>query len=394
MVAGAPIIQRTLLFTLAALLGAVTRPVPAKAQITPTFNDVPYAVVPLDAGGTMTVFLDVYMPTAGTPPHPLLLWIHGGGWQGGTHNNVPAMALQLRDQGFFVASVNYRLSGSAVFPAQIHDVKGAVRFLRANAATYSLDVNRFGSWGTSAGGHLSALLATSGDAPALEGTSGGNLAFSSAVQAAVDFFGPTDILNMQLDVTTPPGGAFNHDDPGSPESHLVGWDAPGQGIGNIRANLANPTPPYPALVQLCMQVNPITWLTPGDPPLFISHGTSDTAVPIRQSVRLCDAMYAANLYRDYRPVTGAGHGPLGATTEAAARAFLMHRLTLIPSVPGDLNCDGILSAADLEPMVLALMNPAGHTAAFPSCDIGRADCNSDQRLDGGDIRAFVEMLVP
>ena len=82
---------------------------------------------------------------------------------------------------------------------------------------------------------------------ALEGTSGGNAAFSSRVQATVNYFGPTDIININLDVTTPPGSTLNHDAPTSPESKLVGWDAPGQGIGDIRANLSNPAAPYPAL---------------------------------------------------------------------------------------------------------------------------------------------------
>ncbi len=154
-------------------------------------------------------------------------------------------------------------------------------------------------------------------------TSGGNLAFSSRVQASVDYFGPTDILNINLDVTSPPGSGINHDDPGSPESHLVGWDDPGDGIGDIRANIGNPNPPYPALVTLCNQVNPITWLTSDDPPIFIGHGNVDTSVPIEQRARLADTMLPVGVFQDYRSVNGAGHGFLSNATDASARNFLL-----------------------------------------------------------------------
>ncbi len=125
-----------------------------------------------------------------------------------------------------VASVDYRLTSQAglygafpvTFPAQIEDVKGAIRFLRANAGTYGLDPTRFGAWGSSAGGHLAALVGTSGGVAALEGTTGGNLAFSSSVQAVCGWFGPIDVLQMNPDVTTPPGSGIDHDATTSPES--------------------------------------------------------------------------------------------------------------------------------------------------------------------------------
>lgn len=299
----------------------------AAAQ-TPTHPDLAYATL-----GTQQLKLDLYIPATGSPPYKVWINIHGGAWISGSKLPLPGLASQALQQGFAVASIDYRLTSQAaqfapfpvIFPAQIHDVKGAVRWLRANAATYQLDVNRFGSAGTSAGGHLSALLATSGGVAALEGDVGGNLGFSSSVQAAIDFFGPTDILNMGLDVTTPPGSGVDHDAPDSPESRLVGWTGPGQGIGDIRAHLNDPTPPYPTLVALCDQANSITWVDANDPPMFIGHGTNDTTMPTNQSTRLSAALFAAGVPHDYRAVPLAGHG-LGGPIDPVAIAFMKEKL--------------------------------------------------------------------
>src|SRR5262249_38247477 len=131
--------------------------------------------------------LDLYVPKSDTPL-PLVIWVHGGGWQDG---NNPAM--QLLKSGYAVASINYRLSQHAVFPAQIEDCKAAVRLLRANAKKYNLNPDAFGAWGASAGGHLVALLGTSGEVKELEGEVGESKDTSSRVQAVVDFYGPTDL---------------------------------------------------------------------------------------------------------------------------------------------------------------------------------------------------------
>lgn len=363
----------------------------AAAQITPTHNDVLFGVAPRDAGGTVPLFIDIYIPPGGSGPFPVLVWIHGGGWSGGTHNNPPPAAQLLLMRGIAIASISYRLSGEAIFPAQIHDVKGAVRFIRANAQTYNFNPARVGSWGSSAGGHLSALLGMSGGVAPLEGVSGGNLGYSSRVQACVDYFGPTDILHMNPDVTTPPGSTLDHDSPGSPESHLVGWDDPGQGIGNIRANLSNPAAPYPALVTMCNQVNPVTWVTPDDPPTFIGHGMADTLVPLNQSTRLAIALQTAGLAHEYRQIAGAGHGSLGASTDQAVVAFLASIL-LAQNLPGDLNCDGSVGVSDIGAFVLALTNPAGYAAQFPNCSINNADLNQDGTVSVADIGPFVALL--
>lgn len=319
-------IAPTLLSTAAALCGALSAP--AFAQLTPTHPDLVYAVV-----GPQPLRLDLYLPAGAPTPRPTLIYIHGGGWANGDKAPLPPLGALALNQGFAVASINYRLTSQAAqfapepvtFPAQIHDVKGAVRWLRANAGVYGLDASRFASFGPSAGGHLCALLATSGDAPEIEGAVGGNLGFSSRVQAAIDFFGPTDLLNMQPDVLIPPGSVVDHDDPSSGESKLIGWSLPGQGIGDIRANLNNPVAPYPALVELCNWANPITWVDAGDPPMFIGHGTNDNVVPVRQSTRLSAALFAAGVEHDFRAVPLAGHGLSGPINDVAV-AFLRAKL--------------------------------------------------------------------
>ncbi|TWT41974.1 Carboxylesterase NlhH [Phycisphaerae bacterium RAS1] len=366
----------------------------ATAQVTPTFNDVVWATAPRDAGGVVTLRMDIYTPVAGPPVRPLVIWIHGGGWSGGTHDTPPPAASAMLARGIALASIQYRLSGEAIFPAQIHDVKGAVRYLRANAATYGIDPNRIGCWGSSAGGHLSALLGTSGSVAVIEGNTGGNLGFSSRVIATVDYFGPTDILNMNPDVTDPPGSTIDHDAPNSPESNLVGWNDPGQGIGDIRNNLGNPNPPYPTLVTLCNQVNPITWVTPDDPPFFIAHGTADTLVPLNQSTRLATALADAGVYRTYRQIVGAGHGGFGAATENAVVDFFVGRFFGgAIGVDGDLNCDGVVDVLDINPFILALADAAGYAAAFPDCSRNSADINDDGQVNVLDINAFITLVA-
>jgi acetyl esterase/lipase len=296
---------------------------------TPTFPDLTYAIV-----GPSPLKLDLYIPTTGVAPYPTLIYIHGGGWQAGSKSQITPLCAFALQHGFAVASLDYRLTSEAAqfapepvtFPAQIFDVKGAVRWLRANATTYQLDPAKFAAFGTSAGGHLTALLATSGGVAALEGDVGGNLGFSSRVQAGVDYFGPTDLLKIADDINTPPGSTLDHDAPTSPESALLGWDGAGQGVGDIKAHLSDPTPPYPALVALANSANPITWVDASDPPLMIGHGTNDTSVPVNQSSRLSAALFAANVSHDYRAIPLATHGNLGSGMDQASFTFIVERL--------------------------------------------------------------------
>lgn len=282
----------------AALLFAVDS---TAAQVIPDFVDVPYATLHSRNG------LDIYLPDIGAGPFPVVVWIHGGAWQEGNKGSAAPYAAQLLPQGIAVVGINYRLAQDAIFPAQIHDCKAAIRWLRANAATYNLDPSRIGAWGSSAGGHLVALVGTSGNVPEAEGTVGGNLSFSSRVQAAADYFGPTDLLNINLDVTTPPGSTLNHDAPNSPESRLIGFDQAGEGIAVLRANQTNPNPPYPAKIALITLANPITHVTADDPVFYIAHGMDDTVVPRAQSTKLANALAAIGVPRTFDLVTGTGH---------------------------------------------------------------------------------------
>jgi acetyl esterase/lipase len=182
---------------------------------------------------------------------------------------------------------------SVTFPAQIHDVKGAIRALRVRVAEFNLDPARLGVWGSSAGGHLAALAGTSGGIAALEGTVGGNLQHSSRVQAVVDYYGPTELLQLTPDVTTPPGSIVDHDGPGAPGSLLIGYSLAGQGIAILRSNASNPRTPFPTYLALAREASPLCFIDGRDPPMLIVHGTADNQVAIRQSERLRDALALA-----------------------------------------------------------------------------------------------------
>ncbi len=237
-----------------------------------TFPDLAYASV------SSTQRLDLYLPPVGDGPFPLVIWVHGGGWETGDKELTAApFPLGLLDHGFALASVNYRLSGEATFPAPIHDVKAAVRWLRANAAQYRLDPNRFGAWGSSAGGHLVALLGTSTGAAALEGSELGNAGVSSRVQAVVDWFGPTDLSRLAEDAEAVGCSSLAiriHTSPQSPEARMMGA-------------------PIDDRPDLAAVANPVTYVSADDPPYLIQHGAIDCIVPLPQSDDLEGALETA-----------------------------------------------------------------------------------------------------
>jgi acetyl esterase/lipase len=194
--------------------------------------------------------------------------------------------MPLLADGYAVASIEYRLSSQAIFPAQIHDCKAAVRFLRANAARYHLDPNCFGAWGSSAGGHLAALLGTSGGVKELEG-SAGNLEQSSRVQCVCDWFGPADLTTIVAQ--SGPEIKVPHDTADCPEAHLVGGPL---GENLAKARLASPT----------------TYVNKEAPPFLIMHGDRDDAIPLAQSQQLDAALRKAGVETTLIVIHGAGHG--------------------------------------------------------------------------------------
>jgi len=223
--------------------------------------------------------LDLYLPAKTDRPLSVIVWIHGGAWLAGSKEGCPAISFVAK--GYTVASINYRLSQHAVFPAQMEDCKAAVRWLRANAEKYHLDPKHVGVWGASAGGHLVALLGTSGDVKELEG-SGGNMDQSSRVQCVVDWFGPTDFTKM--------GGS--HDDANAPEAKLIG--------GAVQENK-----------EKAAKANPITYVTKDSAPFLIMHGEEDKVVPIGQSELLDEALRKAGVECTLVRIPGNGHGGPG-----------------------------------------------------------------------------------
>ncbi|MFH1719137.1 MAG: alpha/beta hydrolase, partial [Planctomycetota bacterium] len=232
------------------------------------------------------LLLDLYLPTKWSAPLPVIVWVHGGGWRGGSKGSG-GQARPMLDRGYAVVDVGYRLSGEAIFPAQVEDCKAAVRWVRANADKYGLDPDRIGAWGSSAGGHLVAFLGTAGDVREFDTET--NREYSSRVQAVCDWFGPTDFL--QMDKYALEGSRLAHDAPNSPESQLVG--------GPIQDE------PYRSLVA---KANPITYVTKDDPPFLIMHGDKDMLVPLHQSELLHDALKQAGVETTLHVVKGAGHG--------------------------------------------------------------------------------------
>lgn len=231
------------------------------------------------------LYLDLALPTNVSPPVPVVLWLFGGAWRQGSKADRPLLRMVddfLLHHGYAIASVEYRLSHEALFPAQLEDCKAAVRWLRAVADQYHLNPHALGAWGWSSGGHLAALLGTTGMRTEFEG-SGAHRDQSSQVQAVCTFAAPTDFLQM----SQAPGQAW-HDLPDSPESRLVG--------GAIQE--------HPDRVA---RANPITYIGPETPPFLILHGAKDTLVPSNQAEVLYAALRDAHCEASLQILPDAGH---------------------------------------------------------------------------------------
>lgn len=240
---------------------------------TTVYRDLPYVT-----NGHPRQKLDLYLPQNPDDKNlPLLIWVHGGAFCMGDKGEWIGAQLAYLARGSAVASINYRLSQDAIFPAQIEDCKAAVRWLRANAAQYHLDPIRFAAWGASAGGHLAAMLGTAGNENEFD--VGENLDQSSRVQVVVDYFGPTDLSHLRS-VSL---------EAGSVESRLIGCA--------IRDN-----------PDKAGRASPVTYVTKDAPPFLIVHGDADPIVPYSQSQRLESALENAGVPVIFYTVKGGRHG--------------------------------------------------------------------------------------
>jgi len=252
--------------------------------------------------GYRPLLLDLYLPPlsgARRARPPAVLFLHGGGWALGDRKLTapafggwsPGFFQRLAAAGFAVAAADYRLSGEAVYPAQLHDAKAAVRWLRRHADGYGFDGERIVAWGTSAGAHLAALVGLTGDSPDPDPV-------SSAVTAVIDWYGPADLVALAAET----GGIMEHDSAQSPEGRLIGAQVS-----------ANP--------DLAKAASPLCHVHPGAPPFQIKHGTADRAVPGGQSQALAAALRAAGVTAETEWVEGADHMWEGASPERVEQVF-------------------------------------------------------------------------
>lgn len=269
------------------LPAAVVTPAPAQAHF-----DLVYRTVD---GSDLA--MDIYLPAVSNRRAPLVVWIHGGGWRAGSKERCPITFLT--DSGYAVASINYRLSTVAPFPAQIEDCKAAIRWLRANADTFGFDRERFAVAGASAGGHLASLVGASGDVKGFD--KGDNLNYSSRVQAVVSIFGPTDFTRR----------------PEKPFGQL-------QEAEKLVGQLLGGSPEEKK--DLAALASPLTHVTKDDPPFLFIHGDKDTLVPLEQSRVMEKALKQAGIPADLYVMHGVGHGLNDPQALVRLSTFLDHTI--------------------------------------------------------------------
>ena len=241
--------------------------------------------------------IDLFLPRPqlDDKPLPIVAFIHGGGWRKGSRRSGLNFIGPIVQTGKYIgASIGYRLTDEAIWPAQIHDCKAAIRWLRAHAEKYGADSKKIIVAGTSAGGHLVAMLGTSGGVSSLEGDLGNWSNKSSRVDGVINFFGPSNLTAM--------GGW--HNNPDSPESLLLG--------GPVQENK-----------DIAKAASPITYVTKDDPPFLTIHGTNDALVPFEQSVELTDSLQKAEVLARLIPIQDGGHGrPHVSELDKRIRLFL------------------------------------------------------------------------
>ena len=249
--------------------------------------------------------LDLALPIKRTSdkPLPVIAFIHGGGWRGGSKDGgLNRISGFLKSGNYAGVSIGYRLSNEAKWPAQIHDCKAAIRWVKANAVKHGLDGRKIAVHGTSAGGHLVAMLGTSAGVKAMDGSIGAYTSQSTKVACVVDYFGPTNFLRMN-DFES----RIDHDAKDSPEGLLIG--------GPVQDNKKK-----------TLTADPISYVSKEDSPFLIMHGTKDMAVPYNQSVILHSALKKIGVPSALLTVTGGGHGVGGGVLNEHLQKFFDHHL--------------------------------------------------------------------
>ncbi|MCA1962778.1 MAG: alpha/beta hydrolase fold domain-containing protein [Prosthecobacter sp.] len=246
--------------------------------------------------------LDLYLPKVrkSDKPLPIIVFIHGGGWRAGDKSGgISHLARFVQSGDYAGVSVGYRLTNEAQWPAQIHDCKAAIRWIKAHAGEHRLDASRIAVWGTSAGGHLVSHLGTSGDVKDLEGTLGAHLDQDSRVTCVVNYFGPENFLTMVRQPSTidrSRGGDY-------PEALLLGG-------------------PVPEREQAAQEASPVTHVSQGDAAFFTAHGTKDPLVPFAQAEEIHAALQKAGVPSLLQEMTGGGHGFRSPELDARVKQFL------------------------------------------------------------------------
>ena len=251
---------------------------PAMADVARSFRDVAYATV----GGTQLA-LDLHLPADVAAP-PLVIYLHGGGWSEGDKTRYPAF---LVERGFAVASLDFRSTKVARFPANVHDIKAGIRFLRAQSARFGYRADRIALAGASSGGHLAALVGTTGGNPGLEGEVGDFTNQSSRVQAIVSWYGASNLTTILAQST--------------PEGLAVRVPALQRLLGVAQEKAPEKAPDIARLA------SPVFHVDAGDPPLLLLHGDLDTQMPINQALELQGAYRRAGALVDFMVVPGVGH---------------------------------------------------------------------------------------
>jgi acetyl esterase/lipase len=253
-----------------------------------TRTDIPYA----KANGT-ELKLDLTLPT-GKGPHPAVMVIHGGAWRAGNKKDCSVIMPDLARRGYVAISPQYRFCPREIFPAQVEDVKAAVRWVKAHAGEYDIDPERIGAMGFSAGGHLAMMLGLTSPADGLEGASSSGGA-DSRVKAVVNYFGPTDLAADDIPEVSKP----------------------------LVKDFLGGTPKEKP--ELAARASPLTFVSRGDAPVLTFQGTKDPLVPATQAIKLAEKMTAAGVPGRVELLLGAGHGWGGAElerTKAETFAFL------------------------------------------------------------------------